>query len=207
MADYHAFHVLLPEHVACLRRRALKLTSNDHRADDLVQATLLKAWANRDRYSPDTNLRAWLFTIMRNTFFSDLRKYRHEIEDVDGTYAAALSEEPAQDHALALKEMIAAIALLPAAQRRPLVLMGVYGFSQLEAAEACHCSVGTIKSRVSRSRAALAQSLAHDAVALGPQKPPAGPGKTLGGRATNGRIRPWERPTADNGAGRGPFPG
>ncbi|MCF3974979.1 sigma-70 family RNA polymerase sigma factor [Paracoccus salsus] len=167
MIDHHPFHELLPQQVAALRRRALKLTSNEHRAQDLVQATLLKAWASRDSYSPGTNLRAWLFTIMRNTFFSDLRKLRREVEDVDGVCAQALYEEPRQDHALALKELIAAIAALPSPQRKPLVLMGAYGFSQLEAAEACGCTVGTIKSRVSRSRATLSQFMAHDEVANG----------------------------------------
>jgi RNA polymerase sigma-70 factor (ECF subfamily) len=163
----HAFHTLLPQHAVCLHRRALRLTSNPHQADDLVQATLLKAWASRDSYSPDSNLRAWLFTILRNTFFSDLRKRRKEIEDVDGSYAAALFEEPRQDHVLALKELIHAMAQLPEAQRRPLVLMGAYGFSQLEAAEACDCTVGTIKSRVSRSRATLSHLIAHDGMGSG----------------------------------------
>jgi RNA polymerase sigma-70 factor, ECF subfamily len=165
MSHDHPFHVLLPQQDQSLRRRALKLTSNEHRAEDLVQATLQKAWASRDSYSPDTNLRAWLFTILRNTFYSDLRKHRREVEDVDGVCAAALYEEPRQDHAIALRELIDAIAELPRSQRQPLVLMGAYGFSQLEAAAACKCSVGTIKSRISRSRATLKQSLSHDEVA------------------------------------------
>lgn len=154
VTERHPFHVLLPQQVQSLRRRALKLTSNEHRAEDLVQDTLLKAWAFRDSYQPDTRLRAWLFTILRNTFFSDLRKHRPEVEDVDAC-ARALFEEPRQDHALALNELISAIALLPHAQRRPIVLIGVYGYSQLEAADACGCTVGTIKSRVSRGRDSL----------------------------------------------------
>jgi RNA polymerase sigma-70 factor (ECF subfamily) len=162
MTEQHMFHILLPEQAQALRRRALKLTSNEHWAEDLVQATFLKAWAKRDSYRPDTQLRAWLFTILRNTFISDLRKRRREVEDVDGAYARALFEEPRQDHALALKELIPAVALLPDAQRRPLVLMGVYGFSQLEAADACWCTLGTLKSRVGRGRAALSRLTAHD---------------------------------------------
>lgn len=164
MIDRHVFHVLLPQHAVALHRRALRLTLNEHRAEDLVQTTFLKAWTKRDSYHPETNLRAWLFTILRNTFFSDLRKLRREVEDVDGTRAQALFEEPRQDHALALKDLIAAIALLPPDQRRPLVLMGAYGFSQLEAAEACGCTVGTIKSRVSRSRATLTHIMTHDKI-------------------------------------------
>ena len=161
MTDRHPFNTLLPQHMAPLRRRALKLTGNEHRAEDLVQATLLKAWSCRDSYTPETNLRAWLFTILRNTFFSELRKYRREVEDINGILAANLSEEPRQDHAVALKELIAAIAVLPEPQRRPLVMMGAFGFSQLETAAACDCTVGTVKSRVSRGRSTLNRALAH----------------------------------------------
>jgi RNA polymerase sigma-70 factor (ECF subfamily) len=162
MTEHHPFHHLLPPQVLPLRRRALKLSANEHRAEDLVQATLLKAWASRSSYSPGTNLRAWLFTILRNTFFSELRKYRREVEDADGNRALSLFEEPRQEHALALKELISAVALLPHAQGRALVLMGAYGYSQLEAADACNCTVGTIKSRVSRGRATLERMMEHD---------------------------------------------
>lgn len=169
MTALHPFHTLLPQHALVLRRRALRLVANEHRAEDLVQATLLKAWANRGSFQPGTNLRAWLFTILRNTFFSELRKFRREVEDVDEVYALALSEEPRQDHAIALKELISAIASLPYSQRRPLVLMGAYGFSQLEAADVCGCTVGTVKSRVSRGRATLSRIMAPDEVILAAQ--------------------------------------
>ena len=159
MIEQHPFADLLPRQAITLRGRAMRLTANLHRAEDLVQSTLLKAWASRDSYRPESNLRAWLFTIMRNTFFSDLRKNRLEIADVDGIWAAALSEEPAQDHVIALKEVISALLLLPPAQSRPLILMGVLGFSQLEVAEVCGCTVGTVKSRVSRGRIALGAAL------------------------------------------------
>lgn len=162
MSRQHPFNDLLPDQMDMLRRRALRLCHNTHRADDLVQATLLKAWTSRDSYKPETNLRAWLFTILRNTYFSELRKYHFEVEDVDGDYARELAEEPRQDHVLALKELIAAIARLPHVQRRPIVLMGAYGFSQQEVAVTCGCSLGTIKSRVGRGRAALHATLLQD---------------------------------------------
>lgn len=165
MIEHHPFHLLLPEQVVSLRRRALKLTSNEHLAEDLVQDTLLKAWGKRDSYRPDTELCAWLFTILRNTFYSQIRKYRHEVTNADGAMVETLIEEPRQDHAVALQELISAIARLPYSQRRPLVLMGAYGFSQLEAADACHCTVGTVKSRVSRARATLTRTMAPDEVA------------------------------------------
>ena len=162
MTERHSFHSLLPPEMRGLRHFAQRLTGDSHRAEDLVQVTMMKAWAKRDSFRPDTNLRAWLFTILRNSFYSDLRKYRHEVEDVDGLRAAALSEEPCQDHVLALRELIVAIGDLPEQQSKPLVMMGAYGFSQHEAAMECGCTVGTIKSRVSRGRLALCSALGHE---------------------------------------------
>lgn len=163
MAERHPFHTLLPDQVRLLHLRALKLTGNPHRADDLVQDTLLRAWAKRDSYTPDTMLRAWLFTILRNAFFSELRKHRREVEDIDGALVNALFEEPRQEHALALSELLTAIACLPDGQRRSITLMGAFGYSQEEAAAICGCSLGTIKSRVSRGRGTLGALLALDA--------------------------------------------
>lgn len=142
----------------------MKLTGNQHRAEDLVQETFLKAWSNRDKFEHDTQLGSWLFTILRNTFYSDLRKCRREVEDADGKLAALLFEEAAQEHALELSKVISAIALLPEIHRRPVVLMGAYGFSQQEAATACGCTVGTIKSRVSRGRSTLLHAFGREHV-------------------------------------------
>jgi hypothetical protein len=77
--------------VPSLRAFALSLTSNTARADDLVQDTLLKGWQHRARFQPGTNLNAWLFTILRNIFYSDHRKRVREVEDQDGSYAARLA--------------------------------------------------------------------------------------------------------------------
>lgn len=155
----HPFQTLLPKHAVILRHRALKLTANTHRAEDLVQSTLLKAWASRDSFCPETNISAWLFTILRNTYFSELRKYRLEVQDTDDHYARQQFVEPEHDHVLALKELKRAIVLLPPSQQRPLLLMSVYGYTQNETADACGCTLGTIKSRVSRGRAALTRML------------------------------------------------
>jgi len=164
MSSQHPFNTMLPPQIPALRGRAMNLSRNTDAADDLVQATLLKAWASRDSYRPDTNLRAWLFTILRNTFFSDLRKLRREVEDVDGAHAQALFDEAPQDHAVALSELMSVIALMPEFQRKPLILMGAYGYSLLETADACGCAAGTVKSRVSRSRATLQQVFSQDTV-------------------------------------------
>lgn len=163
MSTFHPFHVLLPQQALILRRRALKLSSSAHDADDLVQATLMKAWANRDSFKTGSNLRAWLFTILRNTYFSELRKRRWEVEDVDGSYASELFEDSRQVDVISLKELMAAMESLPDCQRTPIIMTGAFGFSQLEASEACGCKVGTIKSRVSRGRARLSEMLEYDA--------------------------------------------
>src|SRR4028119_2293960 len=76
--------------VPSLRAFAISLTNNRDRADDLVQDTLMRAWANIDRFERGTNLEAWLFTILRNQSHSEFRKRKHEVEDVDSFYAARL---------------------------------------------------------------------------------------------------------------------
>ncbi|MGB0903406.1 MAG: sigma-70 family RNA polymerase sigma factor, partial [Mangrovicoccus sp.] len=83
----------LVEHLPSLRAFAMSLTRNNSRADDLVQDTILKAWSKIESFQPGTNLRAWLFTILRNTYYSDRRKASREVEDVDGVMTASLSEK------------------------------------------------------------------------------------------------------------------
>ncbi|WBQ10944.1 sigma-70 family RNA polymerase sigma factor [Hyphomonadaceae bacterium ML37] len=154
-AGTHPFHDQLRIETPELRRHAIRLTRDWHRAQDLVQETLTKAWANRARYTPGTNLRAWLHTILRNTFLSDVRKRRREVEDADGHLTARLSQPPSQDHAVALSQLMTAMTALPESQRQALTLVGATGFSQEEAAIRLGCAIGTIKSRVSRARASL----------------------------------------------------
>jgi len=142
-----------------LRAFAVSLCGNFDRADDLVQETLLKAWQNLDKFEEGTNLRAWLFTILRNGYFSELRKRRREVEDVDGKMTASLSVPPAQQGHLDMQDFRRALNLLPPDQREALVLVGAAGFSYEEAAAISQCAVGTIKSRVNRARAKLTEML------------------------------------------------
>lgn len=151
----HPFHLQFRQEIPRLQYHAIHLTRDWHRAQDLMQETLTKAWASRDRYVPDTNLRAWLHTILRNTFLSGIRKHRREVEDEDGALAAQLTQLPSQEHAVALSELLAAMAALPQQQREALTLVGVAGFSQEEAADRLDCALGTVKSRVWRARATL----------------------------------------------------
>jgi RNA polymerase sigma-70 factor (ECF subfamily) len=146
--------------IPSLRAFALSLAGAADRADDLVQDTLVKAWANAESFTHGTNLRAWLFTIMRNTFFSQYRKARREVQDVDGEAAARLVSPPNQISHLDFADFKAELDLLPADQREALVLIGASGFSYEEAAEICGVAVGTIKSRVNRARRRLIERLA-----------------------------------------------
>jgi len=143
-----------------LRAFAVSLTGDPQRANDLVQDTLLKAWANRDKFEIGTNLKAWLFTILRNTFFSDHRRRRREVQDCDGVAAGQLVSPPEQYGHLDLADFRKALAQLPPDQREALLLIGAEGFSYEEAAAIAGCAVGTVKSRVNRARGRLVEQLA-----------------------------------------------
>jgi RNA polymerase sigma-70 factor (ECF subfamily) len=145
-----------------LRAFAVSLCGDKERADDLVQETLFKAWNHLESFKEGTNLKAWLFTILRNTYFSERRKRRREVEDADGVYAARLATHPAQHGHMDMQDFRAALTRLPDDQREALVLVGAAGFSYEEAAEISGCAVGTIKSRVNRARNRLASMLGLD---------------------------------------------
>jgi len=142
-----------------LRAFALSLAASPTRADDLVQETLLKAWANQHRFEPGSNLMAWLCTILRNQFYTECRKAKREVEDADGAAAAQMIALPAQEHGTALQQVWAMLAKLPPLQREALLLVGAQGMTYEAAAEVMGCQIGTMKSRVSRARALLAGAL------------------------------------------------
>ena len=142
-----------------LRAFARSMARNPDRADDLVQETLAKAWAHRSKFKEGTNLRAWLFTILRNPYYGKLRSRRREVSDSDGYHAAQLASRPAQLHCLELQNVAHAFEGLAAGQREALFLVGVSGLSYDEAARIGGCAVGTIKSRVSRARQILLHKL------------------------------------------------
>ena len=98
--------------VPSLRAFAISLSGQVDRADDLVQDTLLRALSNLHRFEPGTNLNAWLFTILRNTYFSERRKRRREVEDADGSYAATLSTHPEQHGHMEMQDFRAALVRL-----------------------------------------------------------------------------------------------
>ena len=146
-------------HVPALRAFAVSLTRNPSSADDLVQETIVKAWTNIDKFSVGTNMRAWLFTILRNTFYSERRKRRREVSDPDGLHAATLSVRPDHDGKLALRDFRVAFDQLTPEHREVLTLVGALGFSYEEAAATIGVAVGTVKSRASRARLRLCDLL------------------------------------------------
>lgn len=179
------FHQDLAALVPNLRAFAKSLSGNADYADDLVQETLIKAWKNRTTFAEGSNLKAWLFTILRNTFLSDRRKRKFEVEDPDGVLASKLSTHGAQSGHMDFLDFAEAFEKLPDDQREALVLIGAEGFSYEEAALMCGCAVGTIKSRVNRARNKLLELMAIDgAEDLDPERIPLSAGANLPGQGT-----------------------
>ncbi|MBC2776985.1 sigma-70 family RNA polymerase sigma factor [Parasphingopyxis marina] len=145
----------LAEIIPHLRAFGRSLSGNRDTADDLVQETLLKAWAARERFQAGTNMRAWTFIILRNIFLSQMRRARFKGEWDELTADKLLAAPASQDRHVELGDMQRALMELPEPQREALILVGAGGFAYEEAAEICGCAVGTIKSRVARARAAL----------------------------------------------------
>lgn len=119
----------------------------------------MRAFNNIDRFRPGTNLKAWLFTIVRNEHYSQLRRRKFEAHGVDTDLLPEPSVPPDHDGKLELRDLNRALAALSPGQRTALILVSASGFSYEEAAEICGCAVGTIKSRVARARETLLQML------------------------------------------------
>jgi RNA polymerase sigma-70 factor, ECF subfamily len=141
--------------IPALRAFAWSISRNGSEADDLVQDTLIKAWSHRDKFETGTNLRAWLFTILRNTYYTAVVRRRREVRDEDDQHARSLTAAPTQEWGLAVRALQAALDQLPSEHREALILVGAAGLSYEEAAQICGCALGTIKSRVNRARARL----------------------------------------------------
>ena len=155
-----SFSVDLMTELAQLRRSARRRAfGHEDLADDLVQETLMRAWAHRDRFAEGTNLGAWLHTILRNTHISHIRKASREQVGLDEGWEDRLSCPANQIDHLALAEVAAAMELLPAADRDILRALGVEGRPHEEIALADGCALGTVRSRLSRARGRLRDAL------------------------------------------------
>lgn len=137
-------------HIAGLRRYARLLTRDSHRADDLVQDTLLRACAKWTLWRPDSDLRAWLFTIMHNLFINQLRAAPPHSLPLDSSMEASHTE----DASIGI-DLDRALARLPDDQREVLLMVTVEDFSYAEVARATGVPIGTVMSRLSRGRRRL----------------------------------------------------
>jgi RNA polymerase sigma-70 factor, ECF subfamily len=145
-----------------LRALAIGLSGHGAQAEDLVQEALTRAWANLSSFQPGTNMEAWLYTILRNEFYTHLRKHRHEISDPEGAFAATLVSAPAQEARVDFQDLRVALGKLPPLLREAVLLVGASGLSYEHAAAICRCAVGTMKSRVHRARVRLMEMLSAD---------------------------------------------
>ena len=141
-----------------LRAYAASLCRNREDAEDLLQSTLLKGWAKLDAFEAGSNMDAWMFTIMRNHFYSEYRRKRGEARRINNPVGAA-GTNPTQFARLAYSEFCNALGNLEPSDRRALLLVGATGLSYGEVASLCGCPIGTVKSRVSRARTTLARRL------------------------------------------------
>lgn len=154
-----------------LRAFARGLCGRSDLADDLVQDTLLRAWAARDRFTPGTSMRAWTFTILRNSYLTEMRRNRFRGDYDENAAERLLVTGAGQEAPLHLADLHRALLTLAPERREALLLVGAGGFSYEEAAEISGCAVGTIKSRVGRARAALAAMIESGQIA-GPHAGP-----------------------------------
>ena len=147
--------LLLPD----LRGFARFLARDRGAADDLVQDALVRALAALHQFQPGTNVKAWLFTIVRNAFYEQGRRNRRETRALQSGGTGEAAELPVQDARSEVNDLQRLIWTLPPLLREALILVGAQEMSYDEAALVCNVPVGTVKARVSRGRAALAAAM------------------------------------------------
>lgn len=152
----------LVELIPALRAFARTFYSDPSQADDLVQDTLTRALASIHQYQPGTRMKSWLFTIMRNTFYTRIRIETREAPGKADCASLRPATDPTQEWSTRGREIARAIQRLPEQQREVIVLIGVLGASYEEAAGICGCAVGTIKSRLNRARLRLLKEMGED---------------------------------------------
>ncbi|GAB2178435.1 sigma-70 family RNA polymerase sigma factor [Dongia sp. agr-C8] len=143
------------EYLPDLRAFANALVGSRHQADDLVQVAILRALEAAQQFTPGTNFKAWVFTILRNVLYNQWRSPASRHMSLDDCIEYAPTVAPSQQMTLEFCDFRRAFAQLVPEQREALLLISVSGFEYGEAAAMCGCAIGTVKSRVSRARAVL----------------------------------------------------
>lgn len=154
-----AFKQALTRVAPHLRAFGRSLCGCSEQADELAQETMLRAWAARDRYKAGTNFKAWTFTILRNRFYSEMRRNRFRGEYDEGVADRVLNAKGSQEPSVDLLDTLRALQTLPETHREALILVAVGGLSYEEIAGICDVALGTVKSRICRARAMLAHAL------------------------------------------------
>jgi RNA polymerase sigma-70 factor (ECF subfamily) len=183
-----------------LRAFARSLCGNRELADDIAQEALAKAWQSRDSFRPGSNLKAWLFTILRNLYYSDRRRAWRQAPWDETAAERIPSPRGEQSWAVDLSDTARAMTALPDEQREALILVGAGGFSYEDAARISGCAVGTVKSRVARARKALIAAL-DGREPLAEKRRLAGQDATHEIMAELERLAPDERPGEPDGPG------
>jgi RNA polymerase sigma-70 factor (ECF subfamily) len=159
----------IEEQLPYLRRYAMALTHNPAAADDLVQECAARSLAKSHLYRANTNLRAWLLTILHNLHISEYRRQSRMPVPADPEAALAkLSVRPGQPAAMMIRAVREAMKVLPAEQAAVLMMIGVEGRSYKEVAEQLGLPIGTVKTRCFRARTALQHALGDDRPAMLP---------------------------------------
>ena len=162
MTAVAAFKSALLAELPSLRAFAISLSGSHDHADDLVQETVMKAWGAHASFIPGTSLRAWLFTIMRNRFYSNcIKRNRERTGDEDCASQQPTVSAP-QEWQVRIRELEKALEELPVHYREAIVLVVVLEESYARAAEILECDIGTIKSRINRGRRMLRTAMGEE---------------------------------------------
>jgi RNA polymerase sigma-70 factor (ECF subfamily) len=154
-SDTEEFRAQLLAVIPALRGFARGLCGNRELADDMAQDAMMRAWAAQASFTPGTNFRAWIFMILRNQFYTTIRRNSRMVSWDPEVAERVLIAQAAQHDGLNLQDVQDALQKLPLEQREVLILIGANGLSYEEAAEVMGCAIGTIKSRLARGRKAL----------------------------------------------------
>jgi RNA polymerase sigma-70 factor (ECF subfamily) len=151
-------HGAIEAQLPALRRFAQRFTRSASDREDLIQETVMRALRSAHQFRPETALRSWLFTIMRNTFNTDYRRRCRETVGLDDSFVERAAIAAPQEWAIRRSELRRALGRIPAGSRRTLLLVSM-GVSYIEAARLCDCEIGTVKSRVNRARKMLEEEI------------------------------------------------
>jgi RNA polymerase sigma-70 factor, ECF subfamily len=156
------FHAALLDCMPHLRAFARSLTRNRERADDLVHDTAVRALGAAHQFTMGSNFKAWIFTILRNCHYNEIRKRNWRNVPFDLAPVEGQATPATQEAALEFCDFRRAFSQLGDSHREVLMLVGASGLSYEEVANICDCAVGTVKSRVSRAREELTRQLSDN---------------------------------------------